>query len=114
MLTEAALIAAGYKRSPAYGEFGAAFVLSLNVNDDIGTRFVLNIWVIDQRQAIATGRNRPRSGADYRFKPVVQFREPGANVEYFDCDADTISDVEDFFTRLWLHFGSNYYTKPPL
>ena len=111
MLTEKDLIESGYKRFNQASETirGASYGLQRKIQDDLGIRYYITVYVYDWRPYKMEGRVFPN---DFSFMPDVQFLEDGVcptvDMTYHDDDGTTVQSMEAFFDRAWQFMGMPY------
>jgi hypothetical protein len=110
MLTVKDLEAAGYHKFKANGTLKSAdFGMQKCFEDNQGERYHITVYVYDFSQF--SEQNERFKTNPWSFEPNVQFRgndQPTLDVVYHADDATTVTNVEEFFARMWEFLGRPY------
>jgi len=89
-------------------------LLQKRIDDEIGKKFFIDVWVYDNKYYKETGKF-PKDSPDFSFQPEVQFYskedEPMFNCMCFMGDKQSVEDVEEFFAELWAKMNLGYYER---
>ncbi len=111
MLTVEQFLENGYKRFENKGKqvSSADFGLQKRIEDDIGKKYFITVWVYDWTKY--PWYNHPKK---LSFAPDVQLQLQSGmhvNMEMLLNDDSTIEEIEAFFEKAWVEFDCQYYEK---
>ena len=108
-LTPEDWIAKGYRKHDQKLK-SADFLLQKLIDDEVGKRYYITVYVYDRSTYPHNIPNLPRWG----YMPEVQFRYQDGSFANIDYNSfNTIEQTEKYFERLWIFFGKEveYYDE---
>ncbi len=109
MITREQLLEAGYKQYQVYHKEFTKIGYQKLFEDERSKKYYITLYEYDNRRWKSAERQMP----DFSYAPDSQFQSNGTtfNVQTL-CDASkTVQDVQEFYERLWVSIGCDYYKE---
>lgn len=108
MITATQLESAGYQKYPALFKQYATCLWQKCFDDSEGKKYFIQLYEYDNRE---WNKKHPNMAfKDFAYSSEVKFKDGYGNTFNVEClTNDSIEQVEEFFERVWVNCGCEYY-----
>ncbi len=107
MITREQLLEAGYEQFRVHHKEFSKVGYQKRFDDERGKKYFITIYEYDNKWLIDRGITR----SEFSYEPDCQFKSNGVTfyVKMLCDDSKTVQDIEEFYERLWVSMGCDYY-----